>query len=258
MDLAFNFSLIFALGLLQGSFVGLCAYRLPRGLPVVFGFSQCDFCRAPLQWWQKIPLIGYLLLHGRSRCCHRKIPVHYPVLELGMGIIFLLLFRRAPGPGPFVAAILFVGFLSVGLLTDLSHKIIPDRVTLGGIGLGLAGAIGLHTPPATHALLGLLSCSGYLFIGGLLAKWLFRKPEAMGGGDIKFAAMIGTFLGLELGLLAVILAALLASLFGLFQLIQNPEFRKHRELKLGPFLALGAFLALIWGNPLIHWYMLRI
>lgn len=255
-DLIFHSSL-FLLGLLLGSFAGLCAYRLPRGENVIRGKSHCDYCQAPLNWCQKFPLLGYLILHGRSHCCRRRISWRYPVLEVSMGLGIWFLARQLPADGTLVTAILFCGFLTTGMLIDLDHKIIPDKVTLTGIAAGLLLAGIIPTGDLLDAILGVFICGGFLYLSGWLGEHLFKKKQAMGGGDIKFAAMMGAFLGWQLGLLAILLAAFAGAAFGVSKQALGRRESVSTELPFGPFLATAAVSALLWGHPIIKWYSIN-
>jgi len=250
-----KYGLLAFLGLLQGSFLGLCSFRLPRTMPIFLDVSRCDFCGRPLAWWEKLPLLGYLLLRGRSRCCRQPIPRSYPMIEIATAAAFLLTIRLAPDLKTAMAGIVLVGFAGLGLLTDLRSGRIPNRITLPGMAAALLLAA---FPPGTELLwasLGLLLAGGYLFAAGWLTGKLFHRPFAIGGGDIKFAAMLGAFLGLEKGLWMILLAAASALLYAVGRYAADPAFRSDRSLRFGPFLALSG-LAMFWfGDGLISFLL---
>ncbi|MFQ5637212.1 MAG: prepilin peptidase [bacterium] len=250
--------IVFFLGLTFGSFLGLCAHRIPRGVSVIFGQSKCDQCGAPLSWIHKLPLLGYVLLRGRSRCCSRHISPRYPILEVTLGILFVLFFHRTPAGLMLVSTIFFVGLLFLGTLFDLDHKIIPDKITLSGILVGLLFGGFFPQLRLQEAVLGILLCGGFLYFGGRLGEILFNQSDAMGGGDIKFAAMIGAFLGWQLGLTAIFLAAFAGSAFGLLRIVASGYSSTSREIPFGPFLAFGALLNLLWGDKMLTWYSFMI
>ncbi|MFQ5604087.1 MAG: prepilin peptidase [bacterium] len=246
----FPFVITFLIGIAVGSFAGLCSFRIPRGESVVLGRSYCDHCGTHLSWLQKLPLFGYLLLHGKSRCCHKTISVKYPILETITGLVFILLFSQFSDVKILLSNWLFAGLLVVGVYMDLEHKIIPDKITLTGIAAGVALAGILSSLKLTDPIWGLLLCGGFLYASGRLGEFIFRKPEVMGGGDIKFAAMIGTFLGWQLGLTTIMVAAFSGVVFGCVRMGIRPESRHTREIRFGPFLGAGALLVLIYGNTL--------
>ncbi|MFQ5650505.1 MAG: prepilin peptidase [bacterium] len=247
-----NMSMFFG-GLLTGSFIGVCIYRIPQGQSVVLGLSFCDNCKASLRWPYKFPILGYLLLRGRSRCCKQPIPSRYLVLEIVSGVLFLLLFWHFGSDIRLFSAILLGALLTIATFIDLSHRIIPDKITLTGIlsGLLLAGAGPSHD--LAGALTGTAVCGGFLYLGGWLGEVLFKKPDAMGGGDIKLAAMIGAFLGWQAGLLAVTVAAFAGTVAGLVQILVKGYSAATRKVPFGPFLALGALVVLLWERELLMW-----
>ncbi|RMI25804.1 MAG: prepilin peptidase [Calditrichaeota bacterium] len=248
-------AVVFLLGTIIGSFVGLCAYRIPRRETILWGGSRCDYCDEPLPWRYKFPLLGYLLLKGRSACCHRPIPLRYPLTELTTGVLFLVLFYDLGPDVQLPVAAVFVGLLLVGALIDLQSGIIPNRLTAAGVAVGVGLSAVLHQGWPVDALLGVVICGGFLYLGGVLGEVLFGAHDGMGGGDIKFAAMIGAFLGWQMGLLAVVLAALTGVVFGGARMAVQPEGVAHREIRFGPFLAGGALVGLLWGHAVWDWYL---
>jgi len=244
---------VLSLGLVAGSFVALCAYRIPRALPVVLDVSRCDYCQSPLKWKYKLPLVSFLMLRGRSQCCGQPIPWRYPLVEAGAGILFLFLYYHSGENDSVITGMVFLALVLAGMLTDMERRLIPDKITITGMALGVLLAVLVADRDWWSAVLGLLICGGFLYLAGLLGSRLSGKSNAMGGGDVKFAAMIGAFLGWPLGLGAIILAATAGSGYGLIR----ARLRHHeqaREICFGPFLALGAVVALFWGESLLTWY----
>jgi leader peptidase (prepilin peptidase)/N-methyltransferase len=253
-------TLVFALGLVVGSFVGVCAFRLPRGETVLFDVSRCDHCGRSIRWRHKLPIVGFIILRGSSHCCRRPIPRRYPIMEAATGLLFLLLYHQNPAREKFFPAIILVGLLLVGMMTDLEHRLIPDKITLPGMGLGFLWPHG-HVPFAGFVpadwwavLLGIALCGGLLYVAGFLAELVMKKTAAMGGGDIKFAAMIGAFLGWQQGLGVILLAAGVGAVSGYLQLLARRDFSSRHEIRFGPFLALGALAHLFWGETIVTWY----
>lgn len=253
-----EFVICFIAGTFTGSFIGLCAYRLPRGNPVVFDFSKCDFCARQIPWKNKIPLLSFLFLQGKSACCTKPIPWTYPIIELVTGFFFVFLYRLTGELEGFIVANIFLSLLLISVLTDLQHRIIPNKITYSGMILGLVIGVFSFQHTLLYPVLGLIFCGGFLYLGGAVGKILFRKDNAMGGGDIKLAAMIGAFLGLEQGFLALLLALSTGIIFGFVKLVLEPEFRTYRELPFGPFMALGAVASLIYGEDILIYYYARL
>lgn len=246
---------MFIAGMLAGSFAGLCIYRIPRGESVVSGPSRCDHCQSPLGWRHKLPLIGFLARGGRSRCCGKKIPLRYPGLEISLGMMALLFYRVLPDLSGAITALVLTGFLAAGMFIDLDRRLIPDKVTLTGIAAALLLAILIPQNSVQEALLGTMICGGFLLAGGLFGEFLFGKQSPMGGGDIKFAAMIGAFVGWELGLAAILIASIAGFLAGSIRIAFSSDPDVSREICFGPFLGLGGLVILFWGNSILNWYL---
>ena len=248
-----NLGFILLLGLLSGSFVGLCIYRLPRREPVAFTFSRCDFCARPLTWLEKVPILSYIMLRGTSRCCHRKISGFYPIIEGGTALLFAAAGWMLPDSTLFFPGIVFVGYLLTGAIIDSLHKIIPNKVTLSGIALALVLRAIIPSESVGDGVFGAIICGGYLLFGSLAGRLILRKPRVLGGGDIKFAAMIGAFLGYQPGMIAILIGSLAALVYGIGVFAFSERFRNHRTLPFGPFLALGALLMLFLGTRILAW-----
>ncbi len=243
-------------GLLAGSFLNVCIYRLPRDLSVVRPRSFCPECRQPVAWYDNIPLLSYLILRGRCRACGAAISWRYPAVE---ALTAALLAAAAIKCGPTAEAgrLALFAVLLVGLIfTDLESRILPDEFTLGGAAAGLLLAYAIPMEPLLallvvphawgprwisvgEALLGLLVTAGLLWgMGALYQK--VRKREGMGFGDVKMAAMIGAFLGLYGAMLALLTASLLGGVIGLIYIKLTHKKASEYELPFGSFLGLGA------------------
>ncbi len=243
-------TILFVSGTVYGSFLGLCVYRIPRKLPVVFDFSYCDFCEQPLKWNHKLPLVSYLLLGRYSACCGNMLPIQYFLLELAGGFIFLLYFHLYGLTSFFALMVIFTGTLITGFLIDIKYWIIPDTVTFSGMLAALVTSFLISNHRFFDSIIGLVFCGGFLFAAGWFGTKMLGKSQSMGGGDIKFAAMIGAFLGWQLGGIAVFLAAMLGTTWGTGRLILKTN--EGHEIQFGPFLAAGALLALIIGKNILH------
>jgi leader peptidase (prepilin peptidase) / N-methyltransferase len=241
-----------ALGAVIGSFLNVCIYRLPRGESIVWPGSHCPACAASIAWYDNVPVLSYLCLLGRCRKCHVPISIRYPVVE-GMNAagyaIILATF------GPTWTAVLY-GILFSALLvvagTDLTHKTIPNVVTLPGIALGLLGAATVLPIDPLNALLGVLVGGGILWALAWASPYLFGR-EGMGGGDIKLVAMIGAFLGWKPALLTIMIGSLTGSVIGI-GLIALRFMKRDEYIPFGPFLVFGALVSLFFAQPLLDWY----
>lgn len=244
---------IFVLGLAFGSFLNVCIHRLPRHLSIVSPGSKCPKCNTPLKLYDNVPLFGWLLLRGRCRHCHASISPRYLVVELLVGALFLLCYAKL---GLTLAALkcCVFGFLLIGLIfTDAETKLLPDRLTLPGLAIGLlfsllvpvndlasqllpravflpvSSDISWHLFSFLDATLG--AAVGASFIYGAGAIYMrFRGVEGMGFGDVKLMAMVGAFLGLRLTVLTLFAATLAGSVFGVSTMLVVWAKRTRRRM----------------------------
>lgn len=248
----------FLFGLVFGSFLNVCIYRLPRDRSVIVPRSHCPDCDQSLRWYDNVPLLSYLWLAGRCRFCKKRISFRYPLVEVLSGLLSVLLFHKF-GMGaayPFYFLLLAAPLLVVTFI-DLEHRIIPDVISISGIGAGILSQLFFGQGPILHSLLesvlGILVGGGALF----LVSWIYEKlrhQEGIGGGDIKLVAMLGAFFGWK-GIFPILLfASILGSLTGIAMM---PICRKGLKLAIpfGPFLAAGALVYLFYGQELIQWYL---
>ncbi len=231
-------SAIFFLGLAFGSFLNVCIYRLPLDLSVVTPRSACPRCKRPIAFYDNLPVLSWLILRGRCRHCHAAISPRYLLVELLTGALFLGTYAYF---GSTLATLKYCvfGFLILGLIfTDAETKLLPDKMTLPGLGLGvlfsllvpvhdvasqfLPGVLNLpFSADIATRLLSLLdsllgAALGASFIYGAGAAYLrWRGAEGMGFGDVKLMAMVGAFLGIKLTIFTIFSASLAGSLFGL-------------------------------------------
>lgn len=245
---------LFILGLIVGSFLNVCIYRLPRGESIVRPGSHCPNCKRAINCWDNIPLLSYLLLNGRCRYCRWKIPLRYPLVELLTALVLVVYYNLW---GLSLVGLIFVIFtlgLMIATFSDFETQVIPDQVSLGLLPFGIF--LSFYNPiyqeiyfriPILESVLGALVGGGMIYLSGLLGKWAFKKP-AMGLGDVKFMALIGTFLGWKLVVLVYFIAPFLAIFFGLYQKI-----RYQRDyLPYGPFLAMAALLVFFFRKGLLE------
>ena len=231
-------SAIFVLGLAFGSFLNVCVYRLPRGLSVVRPRSTCPGCQQLIRSYDNIPVLSWLILRGRCRNCRTKISPRYLFVELLTGAIFLACYAHF---GASLATLKYcaLGFLLVGLIfTDAETQLLPDKMTLPGLALGLIfslvipvndlasqllpGLVSLpvssdvswHLLSLVDAVLGAVVGSSFIYGAGAIYLRA-RGVEGMGFGDVKLMAMIGAFLGAKLTIFTLFTASIAGSLFGL-------------------------------------------
>lgn len=240
------------LGALVGSFLNVCIHRLPRGESLIWPASHCPACAAPIAPYDNLPLLSYAALGGRCRACRGRISWRYPLVETANAASYVLVLWWFGATWAAAAyAVLLSALLAVTAI-DLSHQIIPDVITLPGIGLGLLASGTVLPTGWLNSLLGILVGGGLLWLVAWGSPYVFGK-EGMGGGDIKLLAMIGAFLGWKPALLTIMVGAIAGSLVGL-SLIALKALKRDQYIPFGPFLALGAVVALFFHEHIVHWY----
>lgn len=241
-------NIFFLLGVVVGSFLNVCIYRIPRGESVVFPPSRCPSCGHRLAPLDLVPVLSFIWLKGRCRYCGQRISPRYPLVELGTGLAFELLYRTSGlGPG-LVARLVLVSALLVVALIDIQHYRIPNEIV---VFLALAGvALNFWTRELSWwQVLG-----GAAVGGGILGALALLFRGGMGEGDVKLAAATGLFLGPAPQALAIFLAAVLGSLVG-GVLILTGRKKRRDPIPFAPFLAAGTVIAYLWGELLWSFYL---
>ncbi len=237
-----------------GSFLNVCIYRMPRKESVVVPGSRCIACKKPIPWYDNIPFLSYIILMGKCRHCKKRIPFRYFVVELISALAFLTLFYYFGLTAKFWIYSLVTFSLIVTTFVDLEFQIIPDRISLGGLVLGIALSVfipQLHNAFTWEAgfiksLLGMFAGGGLIYLTGYVGQLIFHK-ESMGGGDVKLMAMLGAFLGWKMAILIFFLAPFFGTPAGLYL-----KFRKKQDIiPYGPYIALASFVAMIWGHKIL-------
>lgn len=247
---------IFCLGLVIGSFLNVLIYRIPRKLNFALGRSFCPSCRQKISFYDNIPVASYFILRGRCRKCKARISFRYPLVEIISGCALLFLFRNhGLTTGFFVYSFLSAILIAIFFI-DLDFQIIPDLLTLPGMVIGLAISMAPHGMGIISSLVGLLVGGGALYMIALLGDWLFKK-ESMGGGDIKMAAMLGAFLGWQKIIVVFFGSALIGLLISLIVMAFSSRVRANHVIPFGPFLAMAAFVAAVYGDEIIAFYLNR-
>ncbi|MBM4265291.1 MAG: prepilin peptidase [Deltaproteobacteria bacterium] len=241
------------LGAAVGSFLNVVIHRLPLGESVVHPRSRCPSCHTMIAWYDNLPILSWLLLRGRCRACGVSISPRYLLVEVFTAMIALALCVRFGLTLAFALYFAFACALLAVAYIDLDHQIIPDRISLPGIVVGLAFSVTGGWPAMTDALAGALLGGGIL----LAVAWTYERltgVEGMGGGDVKLLALIGAFLGWRGVLLTLLLGSLLGSAIGVTLMLARGADRKL-AIPFGPFLSLGALATLFWGDSIVRWYI---
>ncbi|MDO8601418.1 MAG: prepilin peptidase [bacterium] len=233
---------IFIFGLIAGSFLNSVIYRLEQGQSFIKGRSFCPHCKHQLAWQDLIPLFSFLILKGKCRYCRQKISWQYPLVELTAGLLFVLIFFVQGWPSLGWNLIIACFFIII-FVYDLKHYIIPDRVIYPAIIMAWI---------FNFSLVPILSALGAAFFFFLIV--LASKGKGMGIGDIKLAFLMGLFLGWPNIAVALFSAVFLGAIIGIGLIISAKKTLKS-EVPFGPFLAVGTFLALFWGEKIINFYL---
>lgn len=254
MNQIFTYILAFVAGLALGSFLNVLIYRLPRHLKFVWGRSFCPHCQAPIAFYDNIPLISFLILAGKCRRCGKPISWRYPLVEFLNGAAYLFFLWKFGVTVEFAVFSLLASALIVILFIDLEFQVIPDVITLPGlvVGLGLSFLPGGLT--IWESFLGLLVGGGGLYMVAVLGDRLFKR-ESLGGGDIKMAAMLGAFLGWQKIIFIFFTSAFLGLIISLVVMLFSKKIRETRMVPFGPFIAVAAIIAIIYGQQIIESYI---
>jgi len=260
---------IFVLGACVGSFLNVCIYRIPEKRSIIRPGSHCLRCNSPIKPLDNIPVLSYIFLGGKCRMCGAPISFQYPAVELATAFLFIFFFLRSGLDlrelvrNPHSAVILlflyaYVGAMIIITLVDYRHQIIPDRLSIPGIFAGLFLTLYRGTTYDTTRFVlsrDILDSTA----GGLLGAAIFYiiivvSRGGMGYGDVKLAAMIGTFMGWRMLLVVVLLAVITGSIIGITLLITGIKKRKD-PIPFGPFLAVMSLVCMIYGEKILDFYL---
>ncbi|MGB9716136.1 MAG: prepilin peptidase [Thermodesulfovibrionales bacterium] len=252
----------FIFGLIVGSFLNVCIYRIPRKISIIIPSSRCPSCNIPIKAWDNIPILSYLFLRGRCRFCKTRISTRYPLIEFLNGLFYVFAIWKFGIGWHTLIYFAFLSSLIVITFIDLDFQIIPDIITIPGIFLGiLAGSFLLPDPFLRSSMLGfkksiLGAFSGFLifYLIALSGSAIFKK-EALGGGDIKMMSMVGAVSGWKGVLFTTFFGSLAGTVIGIILILLrgNP---KDTKIPFGPFLALGIVITLFFGQEILSYYTL--
>lgn len=261
-------ALFFFMGASIGSFLNVVIHRLPAGLSIVKPRSRCPYCRTTIPWYDNIPVLGWLILGARCRFCGVPISWRYPLIEVltgGMALAFLYVFGSSfedwivrGDVGRWLEGLIYFVFFCAMLVVaviDLDHQIVPNEISLPGIGLGVLASFVLPVE-LWESIIGAAVGGGILLVVAKAYFWLTRR-EGMGMGDVKLLAMIGAFLGLKAIPFALLFSSITGSLYGLILMKIKARGLRH-AFAFGPFLCLAAVIYLFFGQAISVWYFGRI
>ena len=249
-------------GLLIGSFLNVCIYRMPKKMTLM-GRSYCPTCQNLIPWYRNIPIFAYTLQRGMSHCCKEKISIQYPLIEGLTAILSVATIKYiATLPSDFPLALYFIWFLFfvspliVLSIIDFQIQELPDVITLPGILVGIlvrqATVYPNFVSGFVDSLLGILLGGGILlFLGVVISK--LKNQEAMGGGDIKLMAMLGAFLGYK-SLIFIFFASSILALVYIVLLTLLKKFKKDQTIPFGPFISMAGLIYFLYGKIITDWY----
>ena len=236
-------------GLIFGSFVTVVAHRVPRGESVVGGRSHCPGCGAQIAAYDNVPVLSWVLLRGRSRCCGNPISPRYPLTELSLGLLWVATVAVLwDDPTEVALGLVFVTTLVAITLPDLERRLIPNKILLVAAIAGVAiAAVGDPSSLPERAIAAAAA-------GGLLFLVVLAYPKGMGLGDVKLSAVMGLYLGRNVAP-AILVALLAGSVVGLAMIARQGAAARKRAIPFGPFLALGGVIGLLLGDQLVDLYL---
>ena len=243
---ALMYIFVFLFGITVGSFLNVCILRIPKHESIVTGPSHCTSCGKRLKWYELIPLFSFLALRGRCSGCKARISAQYPLIEAVNGLLWLLVFFVLGFTPQALIGCFLVSALIVLSVIDARTREIPSGISIFILVLGLIATLLNLQNWLTH-LIGLLAIALPLFL-----VFAITGGKGIGGGDIKLMAGCGLILGWKIVLLGFFFGCFAAALIHLSLM----AFKKaDRTLSFGPYLSAGVFVAMLWGTPVINWYL---
>lgn len=252
IDASSSYILLFLVGLVIGSFLDVCILRIPHGQSVIRPGSHCPQCKTSIRWFDNVPLLSFVWLRALCRWCGGKISRRYPLVECLNGVGYLGIVYKFGWNSSALVYALFLSLLLVVTMIDLDHLVVPDVVSLPGLVIGFFTAAFILPLGWKGSLLGIVLGGGILWVLAVISPYLFGK-DGMGGGDIKFLAMIGAFLGWEHVCMTLFLASCAGAMLGI-GLMAFRYMERGQYLPFAPFLAAGALASLFFYQELFGMY----
>ncbi len=254
-------SYVFILGLIVGSFLNVCIYRIPRKESIIKPPSACTTCGVRLKMIDLIPVFSYIFLKGKCRFCKEKVSIKYPCIEILTGVIYLLLFYRFGLTTELLATAFLMSILVIVFFIDLKHFIIPNELVLAAIVGGIVTMIyNLFYPIQLYGdsiwwnpLMGMFVGFGFLFVVSLIVTLLYKTEDAMGMGDVKIFAPIGLFLGWRMTLLALFSSFFIGAVISVILVVLRIK-KRQDTIPFGPFIVAGTFITMMYGKHILSWY----
>ena len=241
--------IIFLFGIVIGSFLNVCIYRIPKKEDIVKINSHCMTCNYKLKWYDLVPIFSYICLGGRCRKCKTKISIQYPLIEGLNGILYVLVVAvNGVTIESLLYCLMFSALVTLSVIDFRTYEI-PFGINLFILTLGLI-RLALDYRNFLDYLIGFISVSGFLYL-----LFLLTKGRGIGGGDIKLMAVSGLLLGWKCNILALALGCIIGSIIHIIRMKVSKE---DHVLALGPYLSVGIMIAALWGERLLAWYFVAI
>jgi leader peptidase (prepilin peptidase)/N-methyltransferase len=240
---------IFIFGLIIGSFLNVCIYRIPAGKSIATPPSSCGSCGTRLKPLDLFPIVSWIFLGGKCRYCGESIAIRYPFVELMTGLLFSVVFWQYGMDKVLLPYLTLTAILISITFIDLDHQIIPNKINLFALGGFLVFNIILGYINWTDSLLGALIGGGFLFLLVIISK-----GAAMGMGDVKLMAVLGLYLGWTSIILTLLLSFIIGGVFGVLLLVLKIKGRKD-AIPFGPWIAIAAFVTIVFGSNILTWYI---
>lgn len=237
---------IFIYGILIGSFLNVCIYRIPKKENIVTTRSHCMNCDYQLRWYDLIPLFSWISLGGKCRKCGTKISVQYPLIEALNGILYVAVFLCYGFSIETLLYCLLTSALIVLSVIDLRIYEIPVGINWFIAGIGLIRVL-TDMSDWTEYVIGFFSVSAFLYL-----LYILTKGRGIGGGDIKLIAVSGLVLGWKCNVLGFICGCIVGVIIHIFLMIIT---KKDHVMAMGPYLSIGIFLSVLFGDKFIAWYL---
>jgi len=245
---------IFLFGACWGSFLNCLIYRWEQGKKINQGRSFCPKCRHCLGFWDLVPIFSFIFLRRKCRYCHEKISFQYLLVEIATAVLFLLIYILPPYDLGFkIYEWVIISFFILIFVYDLKNYIIPDKAVYPAIVVVslfiILNSYIINHKSIINPIVAGISAGGFFFL-----IWLVSRGKWLGFGDVKLAFFMGLFLGFPNIILALFLAFLIGAAVGVILLALGKK-KMQSQVPFGPFLVLGTFIGLFWGEKIIHWYL---
>ncbi len=246
---------IFLLGTIIGSFLNVCIYRIPKRESIIFPPSYCHHCNTSLRRQNLIPIFSFFFQRGKCSYCNAGISLHYPLVELLNGLLYLFLYNKFGLTLDFILLAMVFSTLIVISLIDIRYQIIPDILNITILITGLVYKI--LEPKINNLFLDLVqSLLGLILSSLIFLLIIFISKGGMGGGDLKLMAALGFILGIRKAILTIFLSFVIGGIISLILLFLRIKDIKD-PIPFGPFISTAFMITVFWGERIVNWYITK-